>query len=414
MPKSSSRIKIGIVAYVPSQYSVSYEKGGGGWLRFQKILERSNKQDIKYHLVEFKLELQNHLVFGAFLILFSMILALIHTTGIIKRGNVHLILSPLEIPQPIILAYLSSKITRRISVAFLNSVPCYGSIEVSTLKRVDEKISYNSLFRVIRSIRKSVVRAILEAFIWYVAFRVLSSPSTHVICLSPVIANELSDLGIKGRMFNLYPGNGIDYNEISSVTLKINENKYDAIYAAGSFHPQKGVFDVVEIWGHVVKKRPSAKLAIAGRVHHRYPSIIKELNHLIQSLGLDKNVTMANNLLEGMTQRNLWKEMKRSKIFLYPSRKDVWSLVIGEALACGLPVIAYDLPGIKYAYGDCPAVCLQNVGDVEGAAKTMIRLLSDDSLLRNLSHKARQYAENHSWTHVVELERKAYLAILES
>jgi glycosyltransferase involved in cell wall biosynthesis len=123
---------------------------------------------------------------------------------------------------------------------------------------------------------------------------------------------------------------------------------------------------------------------------------------------------MANNLLEGMTQRNLWKEMKRSKIFLYPSRKDVWSLVIGEALACGLPVIAYDLPGIKYAYGDCPAVCLQNVGDVEGAAKTMIRLLSDDSLLRNLSHKARQYAENHSWTHVVELERKAYLAILES
>lgn len=406
-------MEIRIVTYVPTQFLMSMEKGGGGWLRLKNILERSSKQGIHYQLVGFKLELQKPILLGAFLIFISMLKSLVQTVRIIKRENVHIVLSPLEIPQPIILAYISSKITRRMPVVFLNSIPCYGLIEVFTLEKVNEKISYNSLFRVMRSIQKSVVRVILESLIWYAAFRVLSSTSTHIICLSPLIAKELSDLGVKSRISDIYPGNGIYYNKISSITLNINEKTFDAIYAAGSIHPQKGIFDVVKIWRHVVKKRPSAKLAIAGKVHYRYPFIIEELNHLIQNLGLDKNIIIVNDLLTGTTQSSLWKEIKRSKIFLYPSRKDVWPLVIGEALACGLPVIAYSLPNIKYAYGDCLAVFLQNIGDINGAAQTAIKLLNNELLLKKLSHKARQYAESHTWNHVVELERKAYLAILE-
>ena len=91
----------------------------------------------------------------------------------------------------------------------------------------------------------------------------------------------------------------------------------------------------------------------------------------------------------------------------------MWPLVIGEALACGLPVIAYNLPGITHAYGDCPAVHLLKVGDVNRAAQTAIKLLTDDSLREELSLKAQQYAKNHDWNHIVELERKAYLAILK-
>jgi glycosyltransferase involved in cell wall biosynthesis len=409
---------MGILSYVPSQYKylISKGKGGGGWLRFERVLKTSNKRDIgiQYHPVEFKLELLNPLIFGTFQILVSMLAALVQTIKKVKDGCVHLILSPIETPQAIILAYISSKITKRRCVAFLNSIPFYGLIEVSTLKEVNEKIFYNSLFSVIRGIRKSVVRAILETFIWYFAFRVLSSPSTHVICLSPVVANEFSKLGLKGRIVSVYPGNGIGYNDISSVTPEVNEKKYDAIYAAGNFHPQKGIFDAVKIWGNVIKKNPEAKLAIAGVVHDKSPFIIYKLNNLIRDLGLHRNVSIICDPFKGMTQKELWKEMKRSKIFLYPSRKDVWPLIIGEALACGLSVITYGLPGIEYAYGDCSAVFLQNVGDVEAAAKTVIKLLSGDSLLRKLSHKARQYAENHTWNHVVELERKAYLAILES
>lgn len=414
MCKSNRYSRISVLAYVPLWFEYLYEKGGGGWLRFKKIHELAPKANINYHLVKFKLELQRPLILGVPLMSASIIKGLFQSVNTIKQKNIQLILSPVEIPQAIILAYLSSKITRRRFVVFLNTVPCYGLIGSFQFERKTNKTSYSVLFKAMRHAGQSRARAALEASVWYITFRMLRSSETRILCLSPTIASELSELNIKGHIIPIYPGNGVDYNGTPLVTLKANENRCDAIYAAGNLHPQKGIFEVIKIWADVVKKRPGVKLAIAGRVHHQYPSVIEALNHLIHSVRLGENVIMANDLLEGMTQRELLNEMKRSKIFLYPSRKDVWPLVIGEALACGLPVIAYDLPGIKYAYGDCPAVYLQNVGDVEGAAKTAIKLLSNESLLKNLSHKARRYAENHSWTHVVELERKAYLTILES
>ena len=416
VPRSSSDIKMSILAYVPSQYKylTSKGKGCGGWLRFGRVLKISNKEDIQYHLIEFKPELLNPLIFGIFQILVSMILAFIRTIKMVKQNNVHLILSPTEVPQAIVLSYLSSKITGRRFVAFLNSVPCYGSVDVQTFKKSDEKPSYKSLFRVMKSARKLRLRAILGALMWYVAFKMLGSPSTHIICLSPVVADELSKLGLKGHIVSVYPGNGINYNEISSLLLKADDKKYDAIFAAGNFHPQKGIFEAVKIWGDVIKRRPEAKLAIAGIVHYECPFVIDELNSLIWDLGLHRNVSIICDPFKGMTQKELWREMNRSKMFVYPSRKDVWPLVIGEALACGLPVVAYNLPGIAYAYGNCPALFLTKVGDVEGAARIVIRLLSDNSLLKELSRKAQQYAKNHDWNHVVELERKAYLTILKS
>jgi len=409
---SNSDNKISVLAYVPSWFEHYCEKGGGGWLRFKKIHELAPEANINYHLVRFKLELQRPLIVGVSLMFGSLVKALFQSLKIIKHAKIHLVLSPNEIPQTIILAYLSSKITRRRFVVFLNSVPGYGQID--SFKFEGKLTSYPVLLKAMRHAGQSWARTVLEAFVWYIAFSMFRSSETRILCLSPTVASELSELNVKGRIIPIYPGNGIDYRGVPLVTLKADENRFDAIYATGNFHPQKGIFEVVNIWVNVVKKNPGAKLAIAGMVHHTRPEVIDELNSLIRDLGLHLNVSIICDPFKGMTQKELWKEMKRSKIFLYPSRKDVWPLVIGEALACGLPVIAYNLPGINYAYGACPAVCLQNVGDVEGAAKTAIKLLSDDSLLRNLSHKARQYAANHSWTHVVELERKAYLTILNN
>jgi glycosyltransferase involved in cell wall biosynthesis len=414
MRKSDRYIRISVLAYVPLWFEYLCEKGGGGWLRFKKIRELAPKANINYHLVKFKLELQHPLILGVSLMFASMIKGLFQSVNAIKQKNIQLILSPVEIPQAIILAYLSSKITRRRFVVFLNSVPCYGLVSVSTFEGKTKKTSYKVLFKAMKATGLSLVNAVLETPLWYLAFRMLRSSTTNIICLSPAIANELSELNIKGRIIPIYPGNGIDYNGTPLVTFKANENRCDAIYAAGNFHPQKGIFEVVKIWGGVVKRRPEAKLAIAGVVHYKCPFVIDELNGLIRDLGLHRNVSIICDPFKGMTQKELWREMNRSKMFLYPSRKDVWPLIIGEALACGLPVMTYDLPGIEHAYGDCLAVHLVEVGDVERAAETAIRLLSDESLLKDLSRKARQYAKNHDWNHVVKLERKAYLTILKN
>jgi len=409
-----TRKEVNVLSFVPLWFEKNYEKGGGGWVRFGKIHGIAPKENINYHLTKAEFSLHRPLLLGTLQLFGSMVTALFQSLRTIRQKNIHLILSAVELPQVIVLSYLTSRIAGRSLAAFLNSVPCYGLIGFGVSKEKNVKPTFKSLLAGMKSPRKPIYRAVLESLSWYVTYKVLESSSVHIVCVSPVVADELSKRGLKDRIISIYPGNGIDYMEMSSAVPKVDIKKYDAIYAAGSFHQQKGVFDAVKIWRNVVNWNPKAKLAIAGMVHNGSSFVVDELNSLIKSLNLQQNVSIVCDPYRGFPQQELWAELKKSKILLYPSRKDVWPLIVGEALACGLPVIVYDLSGNKYAYGDCPAVCLQNVGDVEGAAKTMIRLLSDDSLLRNLSHKARQYAENHSWTHVVELERKAYLAILES
>jgi glycosyltransferase involved in cell wall biosynthesis len=87
---------------------------------------------------------------------------------------------------------------------------------------------------------------------------------------------------------------------------------------------------------------------------------------------------------------------------------------VGEALACGLPVIAYNLPGNRDAYGECSAIFLMRVGDIQGTGKMAVKILNNNSLYEELSLKAQQYARKQDWNHVIRLEKKAYLIILNS
>jgi len=54
-----------------------------------------------------------------------------------------------------------------------------------------------------------------------------------------------------------------------------------------------------------------------------------------------------------------------SKICLFPSYVDEWGIVPQEALACGLPVVAYDLPVYQENIKGCPSVFLEPRGDLE-------------------------------------------------
>ncbi len=77
---------------------------------------------------------------------------------------------------------------------------------------------------------------------------------------------------------------------------------------------------------------------------------------------------------------------RSSDVFVFPSRTDTFGLVLLEALASGLPVAAYPVPGPLDVVGGAPVAALDD--DLQSACLRALQISSD---------AARRYALTRSW-----------------
>jgi glycosyltransferase involved in cell wall biosynthesis len=89
--------------------------------------------------------------------------------------------------------------------------------------------------------------------------------------------------------------------------------------------------------------------------------------------------------------------------FVFASETETLGLVVLEAMASGLPVIAVPAGGVAEHLRDGVNGLAAPAGDVEGMARAMVRLATDATLRRRLSAGARATAEAMSWD--AELDR---------
>lgn len=84
-------------------------------------------------------------------------------------------------------------------------------------------------------------------------------------------------------------------------------------------------------------------------------------------------------------------------IFVFPSRTETYGNAVLEALASGLPVVAYAEGGVleNLSHGDNGLLCPP--GDVEALGRAIRRLVYDEVLRRRLGRIARARAESRTW-----------------
>jgi glycosyltransferase involved in cell wall biosynthesis len=149
----------------------------------------------------------------------------------------------------------------------------------------------------------------------------------------------------------------------------------------------------------VVGQVKTARLVIAGRRDD--VAYEKELNRLVERLGLDRRVEFRFNLTEQEKRRLI----EESRIMVLPSVVEGFGIVVLEANACGVPVIASSgvpegavqdgVNGLRYPFGDTQAL-----------ADRIVQLLQDDALYSRLSQNALKFAQRFSWSLVgAEFER---------
>jgi glycosyltransferase involved in cell wall biosynthesis len=97
--------------------------------------------------------------------------------------------------------------------------------------------------------------------------------------------------------------------------------------------------------------------------------------------------------------------------FIYPSRYEGFGLPALEAMACGTPVVGSDASSIPEIVGD--GGLLLPPDDIEGMAKALVRLATDDSLYVEMGSRALAQAAKFTWKQTAQETLAAYRDVVD-
>lgn len=154
----------------------------------------------------------------------------------------------------------------------------------------------------------------------------------------------------------------------------------------GRLDEQKGFAYALEIFARVLENQPHAQLTIAGE-----GPLKSELKSKADALGITKKVDFTGRVAN---LAGLW---ARSDVFLFTSLYEGFPNALAEAMANGVPSVAFDCPtGPSELIRDGVDGYLVPLGDVEAAGARCTELLADIEKRRRVGARARAVAERYS------------------
>ena len=226
-----------------------------------------------------------------------------------------------------------------------------------------------------------------------ISLLLVSYASDKVLALNTELKQQLISMGFRNTRIVVDPM-GIDRQKIDRAQPAADLS-FDACFV-GRLHISKGIFDLIEIWKLVTMNRPRASLAILYGAASK--GILEEIRKRLEHYNLTDRV-----YIPGIVPSDyVYSVMKSSKVFVFPSHEEGWGIVICEAMAAGLPVVAYDLP--VYAEFFTQGLTTVNLGDYESFADAILDLLSDENKREEMGKKAAQIASTYTWEETAERE----------
>jgi glycosyltransferase involved in cell wall biosynthesis len=167
------------------------------------------------------------------------------------------------------------------------------------------------------------------------------------------------------------------------------------ILGVGRLNKHKGWEYTVRCMPSIVARFPEAKLLILGPLIPGEPTFPQHLIELAKDLGVEDHIQiLLDNPPQSHNSAELIEDAYRSATILtHPSLVESFGMVLVEAMAAGIPVVAHNGTGIPCIVDDGVTGYVVNVRDMQKYTDALLTVLSDPALRQRMGVAGRRQAE---------------------
>lgn len=281
--------------------------------------------------------------------------------------------------------------------------PIYAGKLAAQLKEVPLVSTFHDVYNFKRWIESQ--NSFLFGSLGYLA-TITTARLSHdrIITVSQQCKEKLIKLGIPREKIRVIP-NGVDIALFDSTEVDKVPNQ---ILYVGRLVKFKHVDWLIEAFAKILEEIPDAKLKIVGDGPER-----GNLERLARKLDIQKRVTFVGAT---STYEKVVQHYKESEVFVLPSTVEGEPIVLKEAMAACLPVIAMNIPGsgIPSLIRNGKNGFLLEPGHPELIAEKIILLLQDNELRKKMGKEGRKFAEKYDWNIVARRTFEVYKECLKN
>jgi len=156
---------------------------------------------------------------------------------------------------------------------------------------------------------------------------------------------------------------------------------------AGKIIPRKGILDLIRACHIVTNRDYDCRLILAGSLEDAH--YVAEVKCLIRKLGLCNHVSLTGLLSE----QSILQEFRSASVLVLPSYQETAPMVIQQAMAAGIPVIATRICGIPYQVVNGTTGLLYTPHDVHALAEHITTVLKNDDLRLRMGAEGKRKAD---------------------
>jgi glycosyltransferase involved in cell wall biosynthesis len=226
--------------------------------------------------------------------------------------------------------------------------------------------------------------------------------------LSEQLVFDLKRYGIKDKQLHFIE-NGVDLTELAPYRKTLPAKDFSAgsglhLGYIGQLIPRKGLADLLQAFNLLWQRFPDSKLTLIGEGSQR-----SELEALAKTLPAASAISFLGFRGDRIVL------LKDFDAFALTSSLEGIPRCLMEAMAVGVPVVAYDIPGVDQLITHESTGLLAPLGDWQQLANHLIRLAAEPELANKISLAARQLVDQRfSAARMAAEYQQLFLELLQS